>query len=151
MIKERIDNFLAIKQEDYEERINKLKRVFREMVAEKECEVDVRSYTVLLTEYVMNRCFPTKTGLISDVIKELLEHHKEYHQMKFPKETNVDQRKLAFTLYRYLSMFYHSVLAVFFLLSLMEEKRERAAFHDFFCYCYPCILNIVVKLEKKND
>ena len=52
----------------------------------------------------MNRCFPTKTGLISDVIKELLEHHKEYHQMKFPKETNVDQRKLAFTLYRYLSV-----------------------------------------------
>lgn len=47
VIKERIDNFLAIKQEDYEERVNKLKRVFREMVAEKECEVDVRSYTVL--------------------------------------------------------------------------------------------------------
>lgn len=47
VIKERIDNFLAIKQEDYEERVNKLKRVFREMVAEKECKVDVRSYTVL--------------------------------------------------------------------------------------------------------
>lgn len=57
-----------------------------------------------LTEYVMNRCFPTKTGLIRDVIKELLEHHDDYHQMKFPKETNVDQRKLAFTLYRYMSV-----------------------------------------------
>ena len=52
----------------------------------------------------MNRCFPTKTGLISDVIKELLEHHEDYHQMKFPEKTNVDQRKLAFTLYRYLSV-----------------------------------------------
>ena len=47
VIKERIDNFWAIKQEDYEERVAKLKWVFREMVAEKECEVDVRSYTVL--------------------------------------------------------------------------------------------------------
>ena len=36
-------------------------------------------------------------------------------------------------------------------IKLMEEKGERAAFQDFFCYCYPCILNIVVKLEKKND
>ena len=57
-----------------------------------------------LTEYVMNRCFPTKTGLISDVIKELLEHHEEYHQMRFPEETSLDQRKLAFTLYRYMSV-----------------------------------------------
>ena len=57
-----------------------------------------------LTEYVLNRCFPTKTGLISDVIKELLEHHEEYHKMEVPEKTSVDQRKLAFTLYRYMSV-----------------------------------------------
>ena len=45
-------------------------------------------------------------------------------------------------------MFYHSVLAVFSLLSLIDEKGKQAAFRDFFCYCYPCILKIVVEFEE---
>lgn len=57
-----------------------------------------------VTKYVMNRCFPSKTELISNVIEELLEHHREYHEMKFQKDTSVENRKLAFTLFTYLSV-----------------------------------------------
>ena len=48
VIKERISNYRAIKQEPYEERVEKLKRVFREMVAEEEeCRIDPRSFVIL--------------------------------------------------------------------------------------------------------
>ena len=47
-IKERIDTYMSIKQEDSNERIQKLNRVFREMIPEGlKPKVDPRTYTVL--------------------------------------------------------------------------------------------------------
>ena len=129
--KDRISEYLAIKNKDRRERIQMLREIYSDIIpkpAEQEQEqeqLSVHNYTISywlsvsllcrITKYVMQQCFPSDGKLIDDVLNQLLNHHEEYHRTLLSSQGNIsnydikeaedaEDRKLGYTLFTTLNV-----------------------------------------------